>query len=134
MLRAQLALNGRDPNRAIELLKPAAPYEVGWQCGSSIGFCGSLYAIYVRGQAYMAAHRGAQAAAESKKIIDHIGVVSNDPTIVAAARVQLPRALAMAGDRGKAKADYEDFLRIWKDADPDVPILKAAKAEYGKLF
>src|SRR5215831_3389402 len=85
-LRAQIALNRHDPARAIEILQPAEPYELGWQCPSTAGFCGSLYAIYLRGQAYFAAHRGAEAAAEFQKIIDHIGVVSNDPTIVVATR------------------------------------------------
>ena len=110
-VRAQLALNRRDPARAIEILQPAASYELGWQCPSTGGFCGSLYVIYMRGQAYMAAHRGAEAAAEFQKIIDHIGVVSNDPTIVVAARLQLARALALSGDRAKAKTAYEDFLK-----------------------
>ena len=132
-LRAQLALNRRDPARAIEMLKVAEPYEFGWQCPSTGGFCGSLYAIYMRGQAYLAAHRGTQAAAEFQKIIDHIAVVSNDPTIVVAARLQLARALALSGDRGKAKSAYEDFLEFWKDADPDLPILQQAKAEHDKL-
>jgi tetratricopeptide (TPR) repeat protein len=132
-LRAQLALNRRDPARAIEILQAAAPYELGWQCPNTIGFCGSLYAIYMRGQAYLAAHRGTEAAAEFQKIIDHIGVVSNDPTIVVAARVQLARALALSGDRGKAKSAYEDFLKLWKDADPDISILQQANAEYSKI-
>jgi tetratricopeptide (TPR) repeat protein len=132
-LRAQLALNRRDPARAIEILQEAAPYELGWQCPSTGGFCGSLYAIYLRGQAYLAAHRGTEAAGEFQKIIDHIGVVSNDPTIVVAARVQLARALALAGDRAKAKTAYEDFLKLWKDADPDIPILEQAKAEHERL-
>jgi Flp pilus assembly protein TadD/predicted Ser/Thr protein kinase len=132
-LRAQLALNRRNPSGAIEILQPAAPYELGWQCPGTGGFCGSLYVIYMRGQAYMAAHRETEAASEFQKIIDHIGVVSNDPTIVVAARLQLARALALSGDRGRAKSAYKDFLHFWKDADPDIPILKQAKAEYGKL-
>jgi serine/threonine protein kinase/tetratricopeptide (TPR) repeat protein len=132
-LRAQLALNRRDPARAIEILQPAAPYELGWQCPSTGGFCGSLYVIYMRGQAYLAAHRGTEAAAEFQKIIDHIGVVSNDPTIVVAARLQLARALALSGDRGKAKSAYEDFLNLWRNADPDIPILQQANAEHVKF-
>jgi len=132
-LRAQLALNRHHPTRAIEILQAAAPYELGWQCPSTAGFCGSLYAIYLRGQAYFAVHRGGEAAAEFQKIIDHIGVVSNDPTIVVAARLQLARALALSGDHGKAKAAYEDFLKLWKDADQDIPILKEAKAEHDRL-
>jgi len=131
-LRAQLALNRHDPARAIEILQPAAPYELGWQGPSTGGFSGSLFVIYVRAQAYLAAHRGTEAAAEFQKIIDHIGVVSNDPTIVAAARLQLARALLLV-DRGKAKSAYEDFLKLWKDADQDIPILKEAKAEHDRL-
>ena len=132
-LRAQLALNRHDPARAIQILQPAAPYELGWQGASTGGFSGSLFVIYVRGRAYMAAHGGTEAAAEFQKIIDHIGVVSNDPTIVVAARLQLARALALSGDRGKAKSAYEDFLELWKDADPDTPIFEQAKAEHERL-
>jgi ATP/maltotriose-dependent transcriptional regulator MalT len=132
-LRAQLALNRGDPAKAIEVLQPAAPYELGWQAPNTLGFSGSLFVIYVRGQAYMAAHRGAEAAAEFQKIISHIGVVSNDPTIVVAARLQLARALELSGDRAKAKSAYEDFLNLWKDADLDIPILQQAKTAHGKL-
>lgn len=132
-LRAQLALNRRDPARAIEILQAAAPYELGWQCPGTGGFCGSLYAIYMRGQAYLVAHRGTEAVAEFQKVIDHIGVVSNDPTIVVAARLQLARALKLSGDRGKAKSAYEDFLKLWRDADPDIPILQQAKTEHAEL-
>jgi len=131
-LRAQIALNRQDPARAIEILQQAEPYELGWQAHSTVGFSGSLFVIYVRGQAYLAAHRGTQAAAEFQKIIDHIGVVSNDPTIVAAARLQLARALRQV-DRGKAKTAYEDFLKLLKDADQDIQILKDAKAEHDRL-
>jgi serine/threonine protein kinase/tetratricopeptide (TPR) repeat protein len=132
-LRAQLALNRRDPAKAIDILQPAAPYELGWQGPSSVGFCGSLYVIYMRGQAYLAAHRGREAAAEFQKIIGHIGVVSNDPTVVVAARLQLARALALSGDRGRAQSAYEDFLNLWRDADPDIPIFQQAKEEHGEL-
>jgi hypothetical protein len=81
----------------------------------------------------MAAHRGAEAAEEFQKIISHIGIASNDPTIVVAARLQLARAWALSGDRGKAKSAYEDFLNSWKDADADIPILQQAHAEHAKL-
>jgi tetratricopeptide (TPR) repeat protein len=131
-LRAQLALNRRDPARALEILQPAAAYELGWQGPSTGGFAGSLYVIYMRGQAYLAVHRGTEAASEFHKIISHIGVVSNDPTIVVAARLQLARALLLV-DRGKAKSAYEDFLNLWRDADPDIPILKEAKSEHERL-
>ena len=132
-VRAQIALNHRDPARALEILQPAVSYELGWQGPATGGFCGSLYVIYMRGKAYMAAHHGAEAAAEFQKIIDHIGVVSNDPTIVVAAHLQLARALALSGDRAGAKAVYEEFLNLWKDADPDIPILQQAKAEHEKI-
>ena len=132
-LRAQLALNHRDPAKAIELLESARPYELGGQGASTTGFAGSLYPIYLRGQAYLAARRGLEAVAEFQKIVANLGTVSNDPTIVVSARLQLARAFEMAGDHVKAKAAYEDFLTLWKDADHDVPILKQAKSEYGSL-
>jgi hypothetical protein len=87
----------------------------------------------VRGQAYLAAHRAAEAAAEFRKIVDNIGVVSSDPTIVVGARLQIARALEMSGDRVKAKTAYESFLNLWKDADSDIPILIQAKKEYNQL-
>ncbi|MFL6416299.1 MAG: protein kinase domain-containing protein [Bryobacteraceae bacterium] len=133
-LRAQLALNRHDPARAIEILQPAASYELGWQGSSTSGFAGSLYVIYMRGKASMAAHRGDEAAVEFQKIIDHIGVVSNDPTIVVATRLQLARAWRLSGDHAKANTAYQDFLSIWKDADPDIPILQQAKAEIRKSY
>ena len=80
----------------------------------------------------MAAHRYADAAAEFQKILDHRGIVGADP-IGALAHLQLGRAFALSGDRNKAKAAYEDFLTLWKDADPDIPILRQAKAEYATL-
>ncbi|MCU1263088.1 MAG: serine/threonine protein kinase with repeat [Bryobacterales bacterium] len=131
-LRAVLALNRHEPSKAIELLQAAAPLELGWLGSGSAGFVGSLYPIYVRGEAYLRTHQGAEAAAEFQKILDHRGIVVSDP-IGALARLQLGRALAMSGDRTKAKAAYQDFLTLWRDADPDIPILKQAKAEYARL-
>jgi eukaryotic-like serine/threonine-protein kinase len=92
-----------------------------------------LYPAYVRGQAYLLAHNGTAAAAEFQKLLDHRGIVLN---FVAGslAHLQLGRACAMAGDTAKAKSAYQDFLALWKDADPDIPILKEAKAEYAKLL
>jgi tetratricopeptide (TPR) repeat protein len=92
----------------------------------------SLYPVYVRGEAYLAAHQGREAAAEFQKILDHRGIVLNEP-IGALAHLQLGRAYAMQGDTAKARAAYQSFLTLWKDADPDIPILKEAKAEYAKL-
>ena len=132
VLRALLALNHREPSKAIELLEVAAPYELGQIGDSSVGFSGSLYPIYVRGVAYLAARKGGEAVREFQKILDHRGIVVSDP-IGALAHVQLGRAFALSGDQNKAKAAYQDFLTLWKDADPDIPILRQAKAEYAKL-
>jgi eukaryotic-like serine/threonine-protein kinase len=128
--RAQLALIRKDYSSAIDTLQTAASYELGVQ--ANIGFTGALYPVYVRGQARLAAHQGNEAAAEFQKILDHRGIVLNEP-IGALAHLQLGRAYAMQGDTTKARAAYQDFLTLWKDADPDIPILKQAKAEYAKL-
>ena len=93
---------------------------------------GNLYPAYLRGQAYLLAHNGAPAAAEFQKLLDHRGVVQNF-LIGSLSYLQIGRAYAMAGDTAKAKAAYQDFLTLWKDADPDIPIYKEAKAEYAKL-
>jgi DNA-binding winged helix-turn-helix (wHTH) protein len=124
-IRARIALNQGNPAKAIELLQAAAPYEL----GASRLLFGALYPIYVRGEALLAAHQGAEAAIEFQKILDHRGVVGSDP-IGALARLQLGRAFVLAGDRAKAKAAYDDFFTLWKEADPDIPILKRAHAEY----
>ena len=92
----------------------------------------SLYPVYVRGEAYLAARRGAEAATEFQKILDHRGIVISDP-IGALARLQLGRAFALGGDKTKARTAYQDFLTLWKDADPDIPILNQAKVEFAKL-
>ena len=93
-----------------------------------MGFFGALYPIYVRGEAYLAANQGAEAATEFQKVLDHRGVVISDP-IAALAHLQLGRAFALSGDKTKAKTAYQDFLTLWKDADPHFPILIAAKSE-----
>ena len=131
-LRATLALNQHNPGRAIELLQAASPYELGIPPSGFYGFFGPLYPVYVRGQAYLALHQGAQAAAEFEKIVDHRGIVISDP-IGALARLQLGRAYAMTGDEAKAKAAYNDFLDLWKDADANIPVLKQARMEYAQL-
>jgi hypothetical protein len=130
-LRAKLALLRSNPQQALDALKVAAPYELGLP---AFGFYNwpSLYPVYVRGEAYLAAHDGKASVAEFQKILDHRGIVLNEP-IGALARLQLGRAYAMLGDSGKARAAYQDFLTLWKDADPDIPILKQAKTEYAKL-
>src|ERR1022692_3154882 len=131
-LRALLALNHSEPSKAIELLQIAVPYDLGAPRSSFHGFFGTLYPVYVRGEAYLAAHQGAQAAAEFQKILNHRGIVVSDP-IGALAHLQLGRAFALSGDKTKARTAYQDFLALWKDANPDIPILKQAKTEYARL-
>jgi eukaryotic-like serine/threonine-protein kinase len=130
-LRARLALSHANPQQALDALEVAAPYELGLP---TLWFYNwpNLYPVYVRGEAYLAAHRGNEAAAEFQKILDHRGIVLNEP-IGALAHLQLGRAYALQGDIAKSRAAYQDFLTLWKDADPDVPVLKQAKAEYAKL-
>ena len=130
-LRARLALHHREPATAVELLQASVPYELGAPNSSMHGFFGALYPAYVRGEAYLAAHKGAEAAAEFQKILDHRGIVISDP-IGALARLQLGRAYALSGDTAKEKSAYQDFFTLWKDADSDIPILKQAKEEYAQ--
>ena len=92
------------------------------------GYFGKLYPIYVRGLAYLAAQQPAEAAAEFQRIVDHRSIVLVDP-IDALARLQLARALALSGDTVKAKSAYSDLLTLWKNADPDIPVLKEATAD-----
>jgi len=131
-VRARLALDRGNPSEALEMLRAALPYELGWTTFSGGYRWNGLYPAFVRGEAYLAAHEGNEAAAEFQKILDHRGIVWNS-SIGALAHLQLARAYATAGDTAKARAAYQDFLTLWKDADPDVPILKAAKAEYAKM-
>lgn len=123
-INAAVELNGQNPGKAVVFLEAAEPYER--------LFAGQMFATCVRGQAKLMARDGAAAAIEFQKILDHRGVALNSP-IGALAHLQLGRAYAMQGDEAKAKTAYEDFLTLWKDADPDIPILKQAKAEYAKL-
>ena len=124
-IRAAAALERKDPNRAIELLKVASAIELG---ESWIPMCPA----YLRGEAYLMVHDGNRAAVEFQKFVDHRGLVGNFPW-GSLARLGLARAYALQGDTVKAKTAYEDFLVLWKDADPDIPIYKQAKAEYAKL-
>jgi len=130
-LHAKFALARGNASEAIESLRAATPYELGMTTSSAYGWT-ALYPVYVRGEAYLAAHQGREAEAEFQKILDHRGIVVNIP-IGALAHLGLARAYLMQGDTAKAKAAYQDFLTLWKDADPDIPILKAAKAEYTRL-
>ena len=132
VLRAVLALKHGAPSNAIELLQPAARYELGAPVSSISGFFGALYPSYVRGEAYLELHQGAQAAAEFQRILDHRGIVINDP-IGALAHLKLGRALKMSGDTTKAKTAYQDFLTLWKDPDKDIPVLVEAQEEFASL-
>ena len=125
MIRAAIALERKDPSRAIELLKVASTIELG---AGRISICPA----YFRGEAYLMLHDGNRAAAEFQKFIDHRGLVANFPW-GALARLGLARAYALQGDTAKARTAYQDFLTLWKGADPDVPIYKQAQAEYAKL-
>jgi len=129
-IRAAVALHQGRPQEAIEDLRAASPYELSflWPARSP-----AMTPVYVRGEAYLAAHQGTQAAVEFQRILDHQTIFYFSAPIVTLARLQLARAYAVQGDTAKAKAAYQDFLTLWKDADPDIPIFIAAKAEYAKL-
>jgi hypothetical protein len=126
---ALIALQRHEAAKAIDLLQTTLPYEQGQPPSSFFGFYGMFYPAYLRGEAYLAEHQRPAAAAEFQKILDHRGVVISDP-IGALAHLQLGRAFALTGDKAKAKTAYEDFFTLWKEADPDIPILKRARAEY----
>jgi serine/threonine protein kinase/tetratricopeptide (TPR) repeat protein len=130
-VRATIELGRNNADKAIEILQAAVPYELGSPSPSStVG--GMLYPVYVRGQTYLEMRQGKEAAAEFQKILDHRTIVQNFIT-GALAHLGLARAYALQGDTAKARAAYSDFFTLWKDADPDIPILKEAKAEYAKL-
>ncbi len=129
-IRAQLALARKDAAKAVDTLQAATSYDLGAAGGTT--FSTNLYPIYVRGQAYLAAKQGARAAVEFQKIVDERGVVTNEP-IGALAHLGLARAYAMQGEVFQARTAYADFLTLWKDADPGIPVLNQAKAEYGRL-
>ena len=128
-INAAIELSKGNSSQATTLLEAAAPYELG---GPPPLQEGTLYPAYLRGQAYLLAHNGTAAAGEFQKLIDHRGIVMNFVT-GSLSHLQIGRAYAMAGDTAKAKAAYQDFLTLWKNADPDIPILREAKAEYAKL-
>jgi eukaryotic-like serine/threonine-protein kinase len=126
-VRAQLALNHGDTQKAVEALQMTVPYEVGSPSGDN-----PMFPIYLRGQAYLMAGRGSEAAAEFQKILEHPGIVLNAP-IGALAHLEIARAFTLQGETAKARAAYQDFLTLWKDADSEIPVMKQAKAEYAKL-
>jgi serine/threonine protein kinase/tetratricopeptide (TPR) repeat protein len=123
-IRAEIEIARENPSKAVELMEASAPYEL------SAGH--ACFPIFVRGRAYLAAHDGTSAAAEFRKILDHPGVVLNSP-IGALAHLDLARAYVLQGDTAKARAAYQDFFALWKNADPDIPLLIAAKSEYARL-
>jgi eukaryotic-like serine/threonine-protein kinase len=132
-IAAAVAIERKDPNRAVELLQPTSAIELGQPTNLTVSLC----PVYLRGEAYLMMGDGKATAAEFQKFIDHRGLVGNFPW-GALARLGLARAYALnaakdpaAGDN--ARAAYQNFLTLWKDADPDVPVLAQAKAEYAKL-
>jgi serine/threonine protein kinase/tetratricopeptide (TPR) repeat protein len=133
VLRALSALEDGRPADSVERLHIAVPYEL---AANGLNFAhfylGGLHSAYVRGAAFVAAHQYAEAAAEYQKILDHRGIVGADP-IGALAHAQLGKAFALSGDLARSKTAYRDFLTLWKDADPNMPILSEAQAEYAKL-
>jgi eukaryotic-like serine/threonine-protein kinase len=140
-LRAKLALSRGNASEAMENLRAATPYELGETTGSTYGWT-ALYPVFVRAEAYLATQHGNEAVAEFQKILDHRGIVVNEP-IGALAHLGLGRAYALEAQsaqgadadaaRAKARAAYQDFLALWKDADTNIPILITAKSEYVKL-
>jgi eukaryotic-like serine/threonine-protein kinase len=131
-LRALFALSAHDAPAAIQTLQIASRYDLALGGVGFIGHFGGLYPIYVRGLAYLAAGRPADAAAEFQRIVDHRSIVLFDP-LDALARLQLARALALAGDTAKAKSVYRDLLDLWEDADTNLSMLVKARAEYARL-
>jgi eukaryotic-like serine/threonine-protein kinase len=133
-LQALAALNQGDPAKALDATQAAVAYELAVPGTAYFtgALFGALYPVYVRGLAYVRLGRPKEAAAEFQKILDHPGIMVNDP-IGPFARLQLARALFASGDRAKSEAVYKDLLALWKDADPEIPTVKQAKAEYANL-
>jgi len=130
VIDASIAMAQQAPDQAIVALEPSLPYESGNVPPSN--FSSPIYPAYIRGLAYLAQRNGSAAATEFQKFLDHSGVVQNF-LLGSLARLQIARAYVMQGDAAKAKVAYQDFLALWKEADPDIPILKEAKVEYAKL-
>ncbi len=130
-LRALAALKNGEPQKAVDLLQASLGYEVAVP-GSWFGFFGFLYPAYVRGEALLALHQYAEAAAEFRKITGHRGLVFCDP-VGAVAWWRLGHALALSGDTANAKAAYQEFFTLWKEADADIPVLQQARTEFGRL-
>jgi TolA-binding protein len=132
VLRARIALLGNSPGKAIEELQVARPYDLALPGAGFVGFYAGLYPVYVRGEAYLAGHHGAEAAAEFQKILDNRTIAFADP-IGVLAHLQLARAFILMGDKVKAKTAYQDFLTLWKSADPEMPVVAEAKKEFARL-
>ena len=132
VLHALAALGRGKPADSLERLEIALRYELAANGLNSGFYLGGLHSAYVRGEALIAAHRYADAAAEFQKILDHRGIVGLDP-VGALAHLQLGRVYAFSGDKVKAKSAYDAFFTLWKDADPGISVLKQAKADYAKL-
>jgi hypothetical protein len=132
VLRALFSLNASDPAAAIQALQIASRYDLALGRIGFVGHYGALYPIYVRGLSYLSARQPTEAAGEFQRILDHPSIVLVDP-MGALARLQLARALAVSGDTTKAKSAYNDLFALWKNADPDIAIVKAARAEYARL-
>jgi tetratricopeptide (TPR) repeat protein len=124
-------VSNNNPAKALEILQDS-PYELGI-VPFTAEWAAPLHPVYVRGQAYLMLHRGKEAATEYQKFLDHRGLVRNCTPGAALAYLGLARAYALQGDTEKARAAYKDFLILWKDADPDIPVLRQAKVEYAKL-
>jgi eukaryotic-like serine/threonine-protein kinase len=127
-IRAAMELNRKQPDKAIALLQMTSPLDLGQAPPFELG---PMYPVYLRGEALLMKKHGKEAAEEFQKIIDHPGVVLNF-VLGALARLDLARAYALESDTAKARTAYQNFFALWKDADPDIPILKQAKAEYAK--
>jgi DNA-binding winged helix-turn-helix (wHTH) protein/tetratricopeptide (TPR) repeat protein len=132
VISAAVAVQHGEPLKAIDALQASVPYELGSPRSSQAGFFGALYPVFFRGEALLAAHRGAEAANEFQKILSHRGIMIGDPVFVLA-HVGLARAYALSGESAKARAQYEEFFALWKNADPDCPILERAEAEYRNI-
>jgi eukaryotic-like serine/threonine-protein kinase len=132
VIRAAIQISRKNPGKAIELLQATVPYELGVP-GPLPEIGALLYPAYLRGEADLMLHEGRAAIAEFQKFLDNRSMVINSP-LGPLVRLELARIYAMQGDAAKAKAAYQDFLTLWKDADPDIPILKQAKTEYAKLL
>ena len=132
VIHSIVALSHNDPVRAIDALQPAIPYELGAPRCSVVIFFGALYPILFRGEAYLAGHKGPEAAREFQKLLDHRGPMIGDPVAVLA-HLGLARSYALSGDASNARNQYKEFLALWKDADPDLPVLREARTEFARL-